>query len=203
MARAGARLGAAIRWCASSAGFERRFEATREFYRRLLTTALAARRKFIVGFLLAVVSSFPCTLIFVRIFSRRSQIPRSSFTSARRPGLGSKTRLKLRMAWKRPFARSFRAKLWVQSSTTSVCQSAESIPLITIRAPSVPPTPIYCSPSIQNTKARRTATSRKCVRRCRDRFRAQRSPSACRHRFSEFSIRPSRADRRAGRWLQF
>src|ERR1700722_9902240 len=39
-------------------GFERRFEATRTFYLRLLVTALAARRKFIVGFLFAVACSF-------------------------------------------------------------------------------------------------------------------------------------------------
>ena len=39
-------------------GFERRFEATRKFYRRLLVTALAARGKFIVGFLVAVACSF-------------------------------------------------------------------------------------------------------------------------------------------------
>ena len=39
-------------------GFERRFEAARAFYRRLLVTALAARGKFIVGFLVAVVGSF-------------------------------------------------------------------------------------------------------------------------------------------------
>ena len=38
--------------------FERRFEATRAFYRRLLETALAARGKFIVGFLAAVAASF-------------------------------------------------------------------------------------------------------------------------------------------------
>ncbi len=39
-------------------GFERRFEATRAFYHRLLETALAARSKFIVGFLVAVAASF-------------------------------------------------------------------------------------------------------------------------------------------------
>jgi multidrug efflux pump subunit AcrB len=39
-------------------GFDRRFEATRGFYRRLLETALAARGKFIVGFLVAVAASF-------------------------------------------------------------------------------------------------------------------------------------------------
>ena len=39
-------------------GFERRFEATRNFYRRLLFTALAARGRFIVGFLAAVACSF-------------------------------------------------------------------------------------------------------------------------------------------------
>ena len=39
-------------------GFERRFEAVRAFYRRLLATALAARGKFIAGFLLAVACSF-------------------------------------------------------------------------------------------------------------------------------------------------
>jgi multidrug efflux pump subunit AcrB len=39
-------------------GFEQRFEATRAFYRRLLITALAGRRLFIVGFLAAVVCSF-------------------------------------------------------------------------------------------------------------------------------------------------
>jgi multidrug efflux pump subunit AcrB len=38
-------------------GFERRFEATRNFYRRLLITALAGRRLFIVGFLAAVIGS--------------------------------------------------------------------------------------------------------------------------------------------------
>jgi multidrug efflux pump subunit AcrB len=39
-------------------GFERRFEATRNFYCRLLVTALAARGKFIAGFLIAVACSF-------------------------------------------------------------------------------------------------------------------------------------------------
>ncbi len=39
-------------------GFERRFEAGRAFYRRLLVTALAGRRLFIVGFLAAVAASF-------------------------------------------------------------------------------------------------------------------------------------------------
>ncbi len=39
-------------------GFERRFEATRNFYRQLLVTALAARGRFIVGFLVAVACSF-------------------------------------------------------------------------------------------------------------------------------------------------
>ena len=39
-------------------GFERRFEETRAFYRRLLETALAARGLFIGGFLLAVACSF-------------------------------------------------------------------------------------------------------------------------------------------------
>uniref|UniRef100_UPI003F967570 efflux RND transporter permease subunit n=1 Tax=Roseiarcus sp. TaxID=1969460 RepID=UPI003F967570 len=39
-------------------GFDRRFDATRRFYRRLLETALAARGKFIVGFLVAVAASF-------------------------------------------------------------------------------------------------------------------------------------------------
>ena len=39
-------------------GFERRFDAARNFYRRLLATALAARGKFIVGFLAAVACSF-------------------------------------------------------------------------------------------------------------------------------------------------
>src|SRR5271165_1542821 len=39
-------------------GFERRFDATRSFYRRLLQTALAARGKFIAGFLVAVAASF-------------------------------------------------------------------------------------------------------------------------------------------------
>jgi multidrug efflux pump subunit AcrB len=39
-------------------GFERRFEEARDFYRRLLATALAARGKFIAGFLVAVACSF-------------------------------------------------------------------------------------------------------------------------------------------------
>src|ERR1700722_16930705 len=39
-------------------GFERRFEAGRNFYRRLLTTALSGRFVFIGGFLLASLSSF-------------------------------------------------------------------------------------------------------------------------------------------------
>ena len=42
-------------------GFERRFEATRAFYRRLLSTALAARGRFIVGFLLVSLGSFALT----------------------------------------------------------------------------------------------------------------------------------------------
>jgi multidrug efflux pump subunit AcrB len=39
-------------------GFERRFEATRSFYQRLLVTALAGRYKFIAGFMLVVICSF-------------------------------------------------------------------------------------------------------------------------------------------------
>ncbi|HEY1779780.1 MAG TPA: efflux RND transporter permease subunit [Roseiarcus sp.] len=39
-------------------GFERRFEATRNFYRRLLVTVLAARGKFVAGFMVAVLASF-------------------------------------------------------------------------------------------------------------------------------------------------
>ena len=39
-------------------GFEQRFEAARNFYRRLLVTALAARGKFVAGFLVAVACSF-------------------------------------------------------------------------------------------------------------------------------------------------
>ena len=39
-------------------GFERRFEAARAFYRRLLLTALGGRRLFIAGFMVAVLASF-------------------------------------------------------------------------------------------------------------------------------------------------
>ena len=39
-------------------GFERRFEAARAFYRRLLITALAGRRLFVAGFMVAVLASF-------------------------------------------------------------------------------------------------------------------------------------------------
>ncbi|MGA9848831.1 MAG: efflux RND transporter permease subunit [Roseiarcus sp.] len=39
-------------------GFDRRFEAARSFYRRLLVTALAGRRLFILGFMAAVICSF-------------------------------------------------------------------------------------------------------------------------------------------------
>jgi multidrug efflux pump subunit AcrB len=39
-------------------GFERRFEAVRAFYRRLLITALGGRRLFIAGFMVAVLASF-------------------------------------------------------------------------------------------------------------------------------------------------
>jgi multidrug efflux pump subunit AcrB len=39
-------------------GFDRRFEAARAFYRRLLVTALAGRRLFIAGFMAAVLGSF-------------------------------------------------------------------------------------------------------------------------------------------------
>jgi multidrug efflux pump subunit AcrB len=42
-------------------GFERRFEETRAGYRRLLATALGARRVFVVGFLAAVACSFALT----------------------------------------------------------------------------------------------------------------------------------------------
>ena len=41
-----------------SRGFQRQFQATRSFYRRLLATALEGRGKFVVGFLLAVAASF-------------------------------------------------------------------------------------------------------------------------------------------------
>src|SRR5271169_1357008 len=39
-------------------GFERRFEAVRAFYRRLLITALGGRRLFVAGFMVAVLASF-------------------------------------------------------------------------------------------------------------------------------------------------
>src|SRR5271169_2435762 len=39
-------------------GFERRFEAVRAFYRRLLITALGGRRLFVAGFMVAVLGSF-------------------------------------------------------------------------------------------------------------------------------------------------
>ena len=39
-------------------GFERRFAAARAFYRRLLITALAGRRLFVAGFMVAVLASF-------------------------------------------------------------------------------------------------------------------------------------------------
>src|SRR5271163_807843 len=39
-------------------GFERRFEAVRAFYRRLLITALGGRRPFVAGFMVAVLASF-------------------------------------------------------------------------------------------------------------------------------------------------
>ena len=39
-------------------GFEKRFESVRQFYRRLLATALAARGLFIAGFMLLVMASF-------------------------------------------------------------------------------------------------------------------------------------------------
>jgi multidrug efflux pump subunit AcrB len=42
-------------------GFEHRFSAMRDFYRRLLVTAVAARWRFIVGFLLVVACSFALT----------------------------------------------------------------------------------------------------------------------------------------------
>ena len=49
-------------------GFERRFEAPRAFYRRLLLTALGARRLFIAGFMVAVFASFALTPYLGRNF---------------------------------------------------------------------------------------------------------------------------------------
>ncbi|MGO9357830.1 MAG: efflux RND transporter permease subunit [Xanthobacteraceae bacterium] len=49
-------------------GFERRFEAVRAFYRRLLLTALGARGLFIVGFMIAVLASFALTPYLGRNF---------------------------------------------------------------------------------------------------------------------------------------
>ncbi len=49
-------------------GFDRRFEATRGFYRRLLLTVLGARRLFILGFLAAVFASFALTPYLGRNF---------------------------------------------------------------------------------------------------------------------------------------
>jgi len=49
-------------------GFDRRFEAARAFYRRLLLTAVSARRLFIVGFLAAVLCSFALTPFLGRNF---------------------------------------------------------------------------------------------------------------------------------------
>ncbi len=49
-------------------GFDRRFEATRGFYRRLQLTVLGARRLFILGFLAAVFASFALTPYLGRNF---------------------------------------------------------------------------------------------------------------------------------------
>ncbi len=49
-------------------GFERRFEGARAFYRRLLMTALGARRLFIAGFMVAVLASFALTPYLGRNF---------------------------------------------------------------------------------------------------------------------------------------
>ncbi len=49
-------------------GFERRFEATRAFYRRLLLTLLGTRRLFIAGFMVAVFASFALTPYLGRNF---------------------------------------------------------------------------------------------------------------------------------------
>ena len=49
-------------------GFERRFEAVRAFYRRLLMTALAGRFLFIAGFMAAVLASFALTPYLGRNF---------------------------------------------------------------------------------------------------------------------------------------
>ena len=72
--------------------FESRFGAAREFYRRLLATALAARRKFIVGFLAAVACSFALAPYLGQNFFPATTILNSSFTFARRPERESKRR---------------------------------------------------------------------------------------------------------------
>ena len=72
-------------------GFERRFEATRNFYRRLLVTALAARGRFIAGFLVAVACSFALVPYLGQNFFPPTANTQLNFTSARRLAHASRT----------------------------------------------------------------------------------------------------------------
>lgn len=80
-------------------GFERRFEATRAFYRRLLISALAGRHLFIAGFMVAVLASFglapylgrnffpPIESTQIALHVRAFRSMRLGGSSARRPAM--------------------------------------------------------------------------------------------------------------------
>ena len=123
-------------------GFERRFEAARALYRRLLVTALAARGMFIVGFLFAVACSFA-----LAPFLGQNFFPPTANTQLKlhvRAPTGTRIEGTARSPTgsKRLSGESFPPKRWVRSSTISDCRSAESIRLTTIPARSVLLTPI-------------------------------------------------------------
>ena len=154
-------------------GFERRFEAARAFYRRLLVTALAGRRMFIVGFLVAVlvlVRARARTL--ARTSFRRSTTRRSSFTCARRPERASRTRREISTGSKRPSARSFPpAALDPIVDNIGLPVSGINCLPTTIRARSaLADADILITIKPRVREPRRPATSRRCARRCRDQF---------------------------------
>ena len=159
-------------------GFERRFEATRGFYARLLTTALGARWLFPRGFSGRVWSQ---RLSGSRLFSdatssRPSRAPRSPCTFGCPPARAS-SRLRARSWTSNSALREIAppGAVVTTSSTISVCRSPASTWPIAIPARLERPTPTCSFLSRKASRLRRPRSSRACARNCRIDFPA--SPS--------------------------
>ena len=122
-------------------GFERRFEATRAFYRRLLETALGARGLFIGGFLLAVACSFALAPYLGRNFFPPVDSAQIALHVRAPTGTRIEDTAAIADGVERRSARSFRRTRSDRSSTTSACRSAASTRRTTIPARSVRRTP--------------------------------------------------------------